>query len=160
MNNIYIYAVLLGVLGGVIGSMLFLFPYLKKKGIDVGSKLDTAQKIVDDGDKILSIVKPILPKNQVVNVLDIIDKWAKIAVGNSEQLYHAGELGPDDRKVTAENVVTNVAEQAGITVDENKKQLIHAAIESAVNDLGHTDNPVVVAKPVVQPVAPKVVPQA
>lgn len=131
--------VLVGVLGVIIG----LNPYLKLKGVNVSSILDNAQKVTESVDKVLGVVQDILPNNPTVGLLTIIEKWAKIGVGNAEQLYHSGEATSDERATIAEQTVYNVLSELNITVDDNKKILIDAAIKEAVNNLGHTKPAVV-----------------
>ncbi|WP_175412965.1 hypothetical protein [Clostridium sp. AWRP] len=133
MNSINILIAIGGVV--VLGATLLLFPNLKKKGIDVDGVID---KVANEAEAIISVGKEVLlPANPVINVLDLIDKWAKIAAGNSQQLSHAGVISKDARSQVAENVVLNVCQEAKIPVDENKKALIDAAIKNAVNDFGH-----------------------
>lgn len=125
---------------GVLITMVSIFPILKKKGVDVSKALDNAEKIVDASDKILNVASDVLPGNPTVKTLEIIEKWAKIAVGNAEQLAHTGDINKDDRAEVAEKVVLNVLRELNIDVDDNKKALIDAAIKNAVNDLGHSNS--------------------
>mgnify|MGYP000844605698 FL=1 len=137
MNSIDILIAIGGAVVGVLGTMLFLFPNLKKNGVNVDGFIDKVEKGADEAGAIISVGKEVLPANPVINVLDLIDKWAKIAAGNSQQLSHAGVISKDERSQVAENVVLNVCQEAKVPVDENKKALIDAAIKNAVNDFGH-----------------------
>lgn len=125
-----------GVMVGVLGSMVGLFPYLKKKGIDVDKAIGTVEKGLDTANIMMSVAEPLMPA-PVVNVLELIKTWAKIAAGNAEQLSHAGTINKEEREQVAENVVLNVLQEAKVPVDTNKKALIDAAIKNTVNDLGH-----------------------
>lgn len=140
MTNIQIAAlsIIFGVVGGVIGTIMFLFPYLKKKGIDVTSVLLDVRKVVDTSDKIIDTVNEVLPGNPAVGALQVIEKWAQIAVGDAEELYHTGDICKADREKVAKSVVLSVIKELNIEIDENKRQLIDAAIKNAVNDLGHS----------------------
>lgn len=135
-NTISILIATAGVTIGVLGIMIGAIPFLKKKGVDVDKTikdLNTKGELIEG---ITDQLKPVLPK-KVVNVIDLIEKWAPIAAGKAEQMVHAGEIGKDDRATTAEDVVLSVLKEAEIEVDENKKKLIDAAIKNAVNDFGH-----------------------
>lgn len=68
-----------------------------------------------------------------------MQKWAQIAVGDAEQLYHAGDINKDERRKVAESVVESVLKELNIDIDENKRELIDAAIKNAVNELGHSN---------------------
>ncbi|MBZ9633212.1 hypothetical protein G9F70_002795 [Clostridium sp. FP1] len=92
----------------------------------------------------------------------MVEKWAKIGVGNAEQLYHSGEATGEERATIASNTVYNVLNEMNITVDDNKKILIDAAIKEAVLKLGHTKDAVVKvadvsAEPIKVEVAPVIV---
>ncbi|PJI07459.1 MULTISPECIES: hypothetical protein [Clostridium] len=141
MTNIQLitWSSILGVLAGAIMVMLIVFPILKKRGIDVNDVLEQTRKAVDSSGKILTIVKSAVPNNGVLNILDIVQKWAQIAVGDAEQLYHAGDISKDERTKVAESVVESVLKELNIDIDENKKELIDAAIKNAVNELGHSN---------------------
>lgn len=130
-------SIILGVTVCVLLVLLALFPLLIKKGINLDNYFKETEKVVDTSNKLLGLANEVLPNNKAVNILEIIDKWAKIAVGNAEQLYHAEGIQKDERAETAENVVLNVLKELNIEVDDNKKALIAAAIKNAVNDLGH-----------------------
>ncbi|WP_234123435.1 hypothetical protein [Clostridium hydrogenum] len=129
--------IILAVTAGVLATLLFIFPLLKKKGVDAGKALDNAQTAVNTAGKLIDAATAVLPSNPALNILEIVEKWAKIAVGDAEQLYHAGDITKDERAKTAETVVLNVLSELKIDVDDNKKALIDAAIKNAVNDLGH-----------------------
>ena len=142
--------IMVTVLVGVLGLLIVLLPYLKSKGVNVSAILDSAQKATNNIDKAIAVVQDILPNNPTVGLLTIIEKWAKIAVGNAEQLNHSGDITADERATVAEDTVLTVLKELNITVDDNKKTLIDAAIKEAVLNLGHTKPAVVQA--VEQPV--------
>ncbi|WPC42785.1 hypothetical protein [Clostridium sp. JS66] len=121
-----------GVVGGVIGFIAGI-PYLKKKGIDVSKGIDTAKA----ADPVINAASTLLPNNKAIDILKTIEKWSTIAVGQAQQLYYAESIEKDERISTAQNVVYNALLELNIPLDENKKNLINAAIENAVKDLGH-----------------------
>jgi FtsZ-binding cell division protein ZapB len=112
-------------------------PFLKKKNVDISKQLNTALDLVDKAGAALNVANEVIPTNPVLGTLNIIEKWAKIAVGNAQQLYHAGDIEKGDRAAAAENVVLTVLGELSIPVDDNKKTLIDASIKEAVNALGH-----------------------
>ena len=136
-NNVLVLISTLAVTFGVLGTILGAVPYLKKKNVNVdgaikelNSKGELVQAAVDE-------IKPLLP-TPAQGVINIIEKWAPIAAGSAEQLYHAGDIGKDDRAGSAEKVVYSVLKEMNIEIDDNKKNIINAAIKNAVNDLGHS----------------------
>jgi|GEM_PF-633577 len=135
-NNVLALISTLAVTFGVLGTMLGAVPYLKKKNVNVdgaikelNGKGELVQAVIDE-------IKPLFPI-PAQGVINVIEKWAPIAVGSAEQLYHSGDIGKDDRAGLAESVVLNVLKEMKVEVDDNKKALVDATIKNAVNDLGH-----------------------
>lgn len=133
LTYIIVFAVVLAVIAIVVG----LVPFLRKKGVNLNSYFATANNVVTKANYTIDFLNEVMPDNKVVDILEIIAKWAKIAVGNAEQLYHTGEIKKDERAEVANKVVINVLEMLNIEVTDNLKTLINAAIEDAVNTLGH-----------------------
>ncbi|KZL93575.1 phage holin, LLH family [Clostridium magnum] len=125
------------VTGGVLSFLGFTF-YAKKKGIKLGSILNKAEEVVNTAGATLDTIEPVLPP-AIASNLEYIEKWAKIAVGKAQQLYHSGEIGKDDRKTKAEEVVNDLLKELNITTTDSIKTLIDAAIEYAVNESGHVE---------------------
>lgn len=134
--------IIIVVLIGVLGCILWLFPWLVKKGVPLGKFLDSAVDFIVKLGKGLDIANKILPANPILNIISIIDKWASIGVGQAEQLYHAGRLEKEERKQAALEVVYKVLGELNIELTDTIKALIDAAIENAVNALGHSPTPV------------------
>lgn len=135
-NNTLMLISVLGVTFGVLGTILGITPYLKRKNVNVdgalkelNSKGELVQAAVDE-------IKPLL-STPAQNIINVIERWAPIAAGSAEQLYHSGDIGKDDRAGVAESVVLNALKELKIEVDDNKKTLIDATIKNAVNDFGH-----------------------
>lgn len=126
-----------GIVGGIVG-FLGAIPYLKSKGINLDAGLKKDSTIVNVAGTTLDTISPLLPP-VIANNLEYVEKWAKIAVGKADQLYHAGEIGKDDRRTTAQNVVDSLLKELNITQTDSMKDLINAAIENAVNESGHAD---------------------
>jgi membrane-associated protease RseP (regulator of RpoE activity) len=127
-----------GVVGAVIGSIPTV-TYFKNKGVNIDDKLAGIDKVIDAGDKILKVADSILPGNSIVNVLEVIEKSAKIAVGYAEQLCHVQEITKEERIATAQEVVYAALGKLSIAPDDNMKALVNATIENAVLALGHKD---------------------
>jgi hypothetical protein len=128
-----------GIVGIVLGSVP-TFAYLKSKGINVGNALNTADKAIEDAQPVINVAKEILPDNPIVNVIDLIDKYAVTGVKNAEQLYHASLLTTnEDRSKAAHDTVYAALKEFDIVPSDNQKKLIDDTIEAAVNDLGHKD---------------------
>lgn len=131
-------SILFGVIGGVLGTIIFLFPYLKSKGINIKSVLMDIKSVINVSEKLIDTASGIVPDNKALNAVKAIEEWAKIAVGDAEQLYHSGDICKEERAKVAESVVYSVLKEMNIEIDDNKKSIITAAIQNAVNDLGHS----------------------
>ncbi|AWI04082.1 phage holin, LLH family [Clostridium drakei] len=129
--------VILGVVVGVLGIMLIIIPALKKNGINGEENLKKVQEIVGASDAVIKSIDAILPGNKAIDILKVIEKWAIIAVGHAQQLYYTENIGKDERKKVAQDVIYKILEELDIEITESRKYLINAAIENAVNDLGH-----------------------
>ncbi len=127
---------ILGAIVGVIGATL-AFKSLKNKGVDVEGYINTTKEVINIADKTLEVAKEIAPNNPGIKTLDVIEKWARIATGEAEQLNHSGVLDKDERKETAQNAVYNVLEELGIGLTDKRKELIDTAIQNAVKELVH-----------------------
>lgn len=127
-----------GVVGGVVG-FLGAIPYLKKKGINIDNDIDIANNIVTAAEPVINVADALLPNNPAVGILKTIEKWAKIAAGDAEQLKHAGDINGDQRADAAEKVVNAVLKELNVEVTDNRKILIDAAIKDTVGSFGHKD---------------------
>ena len=126
-----------GIVGIVLGSVP-TFAYLKSKGINVDGALNEADKTLQEVQPILNIATGIAPLNPIVNVIDLIDKYAVTGVKNAEQLYHTSLLTTnEDRSKAAHDTVYAALKEFNIVPSDNQKKLIDDTIEAAVNDLGH-----------------------
>ncbi|MCB2309042.1 hypothetical protein LGL08_20270 [Clostridium estertheticum] len=143
MNQLVSLMVIAIILTGVLFAVLVLVPYLKKKGVNTIKILANAQRVTEGLDKALVVVQDILPNNPTVGLLTIFEKWAKIGVGNAEQLCVSGEVTSEERATIASDTVYSVLSELKIEVDDNKRILIDAAIKDAVLNLGHTKDPIV-----------------
>jgi len=140
-NQTLIYITIFSVVFGVIGIVVGLVPFLRKKGFPIGAFLGNAKNVVNKASEAVTTLDKLMPDNAVINVLEVIAKWAKIAVGNAEQLYHTGEIDKLQRAEVANKIVYDVLKMLNIEVTDNLKSLIDAAIKEAVNALGHETLP-------------------
>lgn len=136
-NQVLVYITIFSVAFGVIGIVVGLVPYFKKKGLPVGTILSNAQDAVDKANDTVVLLDKLMPNNKVIDILEIIARWAKIAVGNAEQLYHTGEIDKPQRAEVANKVVYDVLKMLNIEVTESLVPIIDAAIKESVNALGH-----------------------
>lgn len=143
MNQTIQLIIMVIVLVGVVGGYLLFVPYLKSKGVNVSTLLANADKVTQGLDKTLTVINEVLPGNPAVEFLTIIEKWAKIGVGNAEQLCVSGVVTDQERATIASQTVYSVLDELKIDIDDNKKVLIDAAIKEAVLKLGHTKDAIV-----------------
>lgn len=129
---------MVGVIAAVLLIVLVIVPELKKKNVNV----DKIVKVLEDKgevvEKAADELRPILPK-KTITILDTIEKWCPIGAGYAQQLAHTGDIDKEDRAAAAEDVVLDVFKELDIDVTDRRKSLIKAAIENAVNDLGHEE---------------------
>jgi hypothetical protein len=69
------------------------------------------------------------------NILQLILESSEIAVKYSEQMYLSGQIQKDERKDKAIEVVETTLTDANIKINEERKELINATIESTVYNL-------------------------
>jgi hypothetical protein len=116
---------------------MYGIPYLQKKGIVFSKVLPVTKEVLDDTDKILDFVSPIIPQLQVV---DKIIEFASVACGNAEQLYKSQQLSKEERKINAESAVNSMLKELGVEITPERQNIISIAIESAVNRLSSSND--------------------
>lgn len=129
MNLIYsVGLIIVGVLAG------YFIPKLKiSKNLE--DKVDSGFKIADTT---IEVAKTILPNNKAVNIVDFIEKRAELAVHNSEQAYHNGDIKTNEERFSvAQDYVLNTLKIMGITPTAEMRQQIGNAVQGYVNQLGH-----------------------
>jgi hypothetical protein len=125
-----------GVTGVVVGSGS-VFTVLKKKGIDSPEVLSNIEKGIVATEPIIAVAKGIAPLNPAVNILDLIEKYAKTGVKNAEQLYLSSQLPADQRNAKAKDTISAVLKASNVEVTPEIEKIIDGAIEASVLDLGH-----------------------
>ena len=139
MSNLIILLIILAVTLAVGGIVVVLFPYLKKKGIQTEEVLKKADTFLQGFDTITSFADKLLPANPIVNILDIVGKFAKISVSNAEQMYITSQLAKDDRNAKAKDTIYATLKMLNIEVTPELDKIIDSAIESECLALGHKD---------------------
>lgn len=109
-----------------------LMPSLSKKNNNIEKGIDTAKAIVNETGNIISIADSVLPNNQVINVLEIIEKWAKKGVDCAEQLYNASKLDKEQRNDKAKEQVYTVLSLLNIEKTPEIEKIINNTIEAEV----------------------------
>lgn len=109
-----------------------LIPTLSKKNNNIEKGIYTAKSIVNEAGNIISIADSILPNNEVINVLEIIEKWAKKGVDCAEQLYKASKLEKEQRNDKAKEQVYAVLNLLNIEKTPQIEKIINNTIEAEV----------------------------
>ena len=89
---------------------------------------------------VIAVLKWLLPENPVVNTADRIISYAKIGVGNAEQLYMVNQITGPERKEEASEFVYSALNAAKIRRNAEIDEMVNGAIEAAVLALGHKRN--------------------
>jgi FtsZ-binding cell division protein ZapB len=135
MSDLSILFTIIGIAVGVGATVLFLLPYLKKKGIDTENILQKVEDGLQEVKKYTDAAKAIVPGNKFLNILSIIEHYAEIGVGQAQQLNISSQLPADQRKKSAEDYVYSVLNKLGIEVDGNVKTIVSGVIENKVYEL-------------------------
>lgn len=130
MSNVLITIISVAIVFGVVA--IILFPYLKKKGINIGSALQEIKNLLNDMQSYVNAAKALEPTNKTIKLIDIVGQYAKIAVNYAEQMYISSQLSDDKRKPTAEQYIYEILEKMDIKVDDNVKTIVSGAIEAEV----------------------------
>lgn len=151
MSNIEILALVLGVALGIGGTVIFLFPFLKKKGVNTEEVIQKVDKSLDAANGVLTIADTLIPNNPALNTLKVVEKYARIGVDQAEQLYVSSQLPADQRNAKAKETILAALKSAGISITPELTSVIDGAIEAEVLALGHkgtqsTDDTTIVAK--------------
>ena len=115
-----------------------LIPTLAKKNDNIEKGIDTAKTIVNETGNIIEIADSVLPNNEVINVLEIIEKWAKKAVDCAEQLYKTSKLEKDERNNKAKEQIYSLLEMLNVKRTTEIDKIIDGTIEAEVFALGHS----------------------
>ena len=138
MENINIILVIIAAVAVMVAACAFIFPWLKKKDINVPSTLEATSGVLDATDAITDILKAAFPTSAVVNIVDKVIDYAKVGAQKAEQLYIINTISKDERKEEATKFVYEALEIAGIERTAAIEKIVDGAVEAAVLTLGHT----------------------
>lgn len=137
MTGTQILLIVLGVIAFAAIAIAFIFPYLKRKGIDVDKVLGQTKDALGTINKTLEIIRPFIDDKSSISIVDKICSIASIGVGNAEQLYHIGQLEAGDRKDEAYKYITDSLKLIGVDITPEVDRVIEGAIQAEVLGLGH-----------------------
>lgn len=106
--------------------------YAKKKGVDVGTGIKTADTLTDAIGTAFETIKPLLPTHPAIGIIDSIIGLAEVGVNAAEKLYKTATIDKDQRKAEATEFVVAALKAAGIEVTDEIQQVIDGAITGAV----------------------------
>ena len=132
MNSIETLLLVIAIIAFAGFAAAVFFPWLKKKGIDVGAVLVQVKDALTVVDDVMDAIKPFLASFDGMEVYDNIMAIAKDAVTNVEQLYQSSQLPPEQRKETAKQYVKDSLALLGVEVTEEIERVIEGAIECEV----------------------------
>lgn len=116
----------------------YLFGHLKKVGVNTQGILNTATSVVGTLDSAFDALKPLLPNNPAVPILDAIFGTAKWGVNQAEQLYKTSQIGKEERKDEATKFIKESLAIAGIEITPELEKVIEGAVEGATALLPRT----------------------
>ena len=108
-----------------------------KKNNNLEKIFNNSNKVIESVDSIIKIADTIAPNNPVLNIIKIIEKYAKVGVHHSEQLYINSKLESNERKNKAKETIYSVLKELNINITPNISKIIDGAIEAEVLALGH-----------------------
>lgn len=117
--------------GAVVGAA-YGINYAKKKGVDVGTGIQTADTLTDAIGTAFDTIKPLLPTHPAINIIGSILDLADVGVNAAEKLYKTATIDADQRKAEATAFVVSALKAAGIEVTDEIQQVIDGAITGAV----------------------------
>lgn len=120
--------------------MLYLIPYLQKKGWNIGGYLGSAATITKLINSIIDAIKPYIAPNSTFDLVKEIFGITEKAVTFAEQAYKDAQCEADERKSVAKKYTIDCLNLAGIEVTEDIEKLIDGALEAAVFVLPKTHN--------------------
>jgi hypothetical protein len=125
----------------VVAAIAIVFPWLKKKGVDLKPTFKVAEGVVNGADTITDILKAAFPTSAIAGIADKIIDYARIGVEKAEQLYYINEITGDQRKAEAIRFVHDALKLANIETTPAIEKIIDGAVEAGVYALGHAAQP-------------------
>jgi len=122
----------------VLGLLLSItLPRTQGKDIAFRAAIKDAASAVSTANKVMDTVRPFIKDSVSANIMDKVLAMAQEGVKSAEQLYVAGHLPADERKLEANKFVVAALRMADIDITPDLERLVDSAIESKVFDLGH-----------------------
>ena len=140
MSNVNLLFAILGTGIGVVTSVAVFLPLLKKKGVNTGEILKKADTALDGANGVIQIADKIIPNNPAINILKAVEKYAKIGVGQAEQMYIASNLNGDERNAKAKDTIYAALDLLGVQKTPQIQKIVDGTVEAEVLALGHKDD--------------------
>lgn len=132
-NNYETVAIIISIIAGVLGTLVVVYPGLKKKNINAGTILKDVEEGAEDVGNIIKVAQDFVP-SKALNILSIIDNLALKATKAAQQLYISSQLSIDQRKSSAKESIIAGLKAFNIPITDNLEIVIDAAIEKCVID--------------------------
>lgn len=126
--------IIIAIVSVVFGTIIYLLPYLKKKGVDVDKTMEMVSTGLDAADKVIDSLQSFIPNAPYLSIADKIIEYAQKGYEYAEQLNNIGKIGKgEEKKQAATTYVYNALRLAGIDVDDEQvKAIVDGSIEAAV----------------------------
>ncbi len=132
MSNFEILVLIVGTVGGMVLASAVLIPLLKKKGVNTDQIIDSAQAGLITADTILDGVQAALPGLPGIAIVDKVIELAQKSVGAAEQMKKSNQITPEQRKITAVQLVKDYLTAANVEITPDVEKIISGAVEAAV----------------------------
>jgi hypothetical protein len=127
--------IIIAVVAAVFGIIVYLLPYLNKKGINVEKPMQYMNTGLGIADGAVDTLKTIMPNNSYLLIADKIIEYAQKGYEMAEQLNAIGKIEKGEAKKEAATIYVYNALSLipGIDIkDEKIKNIVNGSIEAAV----------------------------
>jgi flagellar motor component MotA len=126
--------IIIAIVAAVFGVIVYLLPYLKKKGVNVDKTMQLVSTGLDTADKVVDSLQTFMPNTTYLPIVDKIIEYAQKGYEYAEQLNNIGKIEKGEaKKEAATKYVYDALKLAGInTESEQVKSIIDGSIEAAV----------------------------
>lgn len=134
--NTYELIAVVGVIVCVCGSLGFVFPYLKKKGINTGTILQEAETGLQEAETIIQTGEQLLGNkvSKAAGILSLIDTLSLKATKAAQQLFVSSQLPLEQRKSKAIEVIKEGLTLFKIPINTQMEKIIDNSVEATVLD--------------------------
>lgn len=133
MTNLQLLLIGAGIIIGVVGSLGFEFPYLKKKGVDAKKILDTAEQGLEDVGTAIKVGQQISPSKEL-NMAAIFDYVALTGVKEAQQLFISSQLPLEQRKQASKESILNGLKVFKVPITPEVEKFVDSVIQRTVFD--------------------------